>query len=133
MNRFHLAVKLFAIENRRKGKPWGDIKRAIQREFLIEPPTIRAMQKWEKELTREGLISAIEKKTKEEAESVKKSVVKSMVGDLVPKLFEAKDAGEDIEYVSWKWFFSLVETTLGREKFRSILDRYLEEDKNKSS
>jgi len=129
MKHFNITVKLFAIENRRKGRAWGDIRKAIKTKFIIEPPTIRAMQKWEKELDREGLIHAIEKKTTEEAEAAKKEVVKSLIGDLVPKLLEAKNAGEDIEYTSWKWFFSMVEATLGQDKFRSILDRYLKESR----
>ena len=129
MKRFELRVKLFAIEHRRKGKTWGEIRRAIKTEFVIDPPTVRAMQKWGKELDREGLSRAIAQKTKEEAEVAKQLVVNSLVGDLVPKLLEAKDAGEDVEYASWKWFFSVMESTLGRDKLRAILDKYLEESK----
>lgn len=129
MKRFELRVKLFAIEHRRGGKTWGEIRRAIKTEFVIDPPTVRAMQKWEKELDREGLSRAIAQKTKEEAEAAKRLVVNSLVRDLVPKLWEAKDAGEDVEYASWKWFFSVMESTLGRDKLRAILDKYLEESK----
>jgi len=129
MKRFELRVKLFAIEHRRKGKTWGEIRRAIKTEFAIDPPTVRAMQKWGKGLDREGLNRAIAQKAKEEAEVAKQRVVNSLVGDLVPKLWEAKDAGEDVEYASWKWFFSVMESTLGRDKLRAILDKYLEESK----
>ena len=129
MKRFELRVKLFAIEHRRQGRTWGEIRRAIKIEFVIDPPTIRAMQKWEKELDREGLSRAIAQKTKEEAEAVKQQVVTSLVRDLVPKLLEAKDAGQDVEYASWKWFFSIMESTLGRDKLRALWDRYLKESK----
>ena len=129
MKRFDIRIKLFAIDRRREGKTWGEIRQAIRTEFAIKPPTVRAMQKWEKELDREGLTRVIAQKTRKEAEAVKKQVINSLVRDLVPKLWEAKDAGEDIEYASWKWFFSVVESTLGRDKFRSILDKYLEEAK----
>lgn len=129
MKRFELRVKLFAIEHRRGGRTWGEIRRAIKTEFVIDPPTVRAMQKWEKELDREGLSRAIAQKTKEEAEAAKQLVVNSLIRDLVPKLWEAKDAGEDVEYASWKWFFSVMESTLGRDKLRAILDKYLEESK----
>ena len=47
MKRFSFEVKLFALDSRREGKGWGEIRRAIKEKFLIEPPTIRAMQKWE--------------------------------------------------------------------------------------
>jgi hypothetical protein len=127
MRRFDIRIKLFAIEHRRGGKTWGEIRQAIRTEFAIEPPTIRAMQKWEKELDREGLSREIAQKTKEEAEAAKKQVINRLILDLLPKLWDARDAGEDIEYASWKWFFSIVESTLGRDKFRTFISKYLSE------
>ena len=129
MKRFELRVKLFAIENRRDGKTWGEIRRAIKTEFLIDPPTVRAMQKWEKELDRQGLTRAIEQKAKEEAETAKNQVVNSLVRDLVPKLLEVSRVSGNIESVSWKYFFSVMESMLGRDKLRMIAANYLEESK----
>jgi hypothetical protein len=132
MKRFELRVKLFTIDQRRQGKTWGEIRRDIRTEFGIDPPGVRAMQKWEKELDREGLTLAIAKKTNQEAEASKKYVVNTIVRELIPILWDAKNAGEDIEYASWKWFFSVVESTLGRDKFRAILDKYLEESRGQN-
>ena len=127
MKRYELRVKLFAVDHRRQGKTWGEIRRDIKTEFGIDPPGVRAMQKWEKELDREGLTRAIAKKTSQEAEASKKYAVNSIVRELLPILWEAQDAGEDIEFASWRWFFSVVESTLGKDKFRSIVSRYLKE------
>lgn len=132
MKRFELRIKLFAIDQRREGRTWGEIRRAIRTEFGIDPPTIRAMQKWEKELNREGLSRAIAQKTSEKAEAAKKTAINSMITGLIPILWEAKDAGEDIEYASWRWFLSIMENTLGRDKFRAILEKYLKESKGQS-
>ena len=48
MPRFNIQVKLFALDERAKGEGWKAIVQGIRDKFGIEPPTIRAMQKWEK-------------------------------------------------------------------------------------
>jgi hypothetical protein len=129
MKRFNFEVKLFALDNRSEGKGWGEIRRAIKEKFLIEPPTIRAMQKWEQGSDREVLNRALKDKAKEEAEDIKKQAINRIAQDLLPKLWEARDAGEDVEYAGWRWFFSVMESTLGQEKFRRFMSRYLNEHK----
>ena len=128
MKRFGFEVKLFALDSRREGKGWGEIRRAIKEKFLIEPPTIRAMQKWEQGEDREILSRAFQDKAKEEAEDIRKKSVNRMAQDLLPKLLEARDAGDDVEYAGWRWFFSVIESTLGQEKFRRFMDKYLKEN-----
>jgi hypothetical protein len=129
MKKYDVRIKLFAIDNRREGKTWGEVRRAIRANFAIDPPTVRAMQKWEKELGREGLIRAVAQKTREEAEAAKREAVNRLIEGLIPRLLEAKDAGEEIEYASWRWFFSVVESTLGSDKFRAFIDKYRSETK----
>jgi len=87
------------------------------------------MQKWEKELNREGLTRAVEQQIREEAKAAKKYVVNNIIGDLLPILWEAEAAGKNVEYASWRWFFSVVESTLGWDKFRMIAEKYLEESR----
>jgi len=130
MKRFNFEVKLFALDNRREGKGWGEIRRAIKEKFLIEPPTIRAMQKWEQGSDREILNRALKDKAKEEAEAIKEQTINRIVQELLPKLWEARDTGEDVEYAGLRWFFSVMESTLGREKFRRLMARYLAENKS---
>jgi hypothetical protein len=130
MKRFSFEVKLFALDNRREGKGWGEIRRAIKENFLIEPPTIRAMQKWEQGSDREVLNSALKDKAKKEAEAIKEQTLNRVAQELLPKLWEARDTGEDVEYAGWSWFFSIMENTLGREKFRRFMARYLDEHKD---
>jgi hypothetical protein len=129
MKRFGFEVKLFALDNRREGKGWGEIRRAIKEQFKIEPPTVRAMQKWEQGSDREILNRALTDKARKEAEAVKEQTLNRVAQELLPKLWEARDTGEDVEYAGWSWFFSIMENTLGQEKFKGFMARYLNEHK----
>jgi len=129
MKRYSFEVKLFALDNRREGKGWGDIRRAIKEEFKIEPPTVRAMQKWEQGSDREVLNRALKDKARKEAEATKEQILNRVAQDLLPRLWEARDTGEDVEYAGWSWFFSIMENTLGPEKFKGFMTRYLNEHK----
>jgi len=128
---FSFEVKLFALNSRREGKGWGEIRRAIKERFSIDPPTVRSLQKWEKETDRGVLNRALKEKAKKEAEVIKGQALTSVAEDLLPRLWKARDAGEDIEYAGWRWFFSIIEATLGSEKFRKFFNQYMEEQAGK--
>jgi len=128
---FNFAVKLFALSRRSEGKRWGEIRRAIKERFNIDPPTVRSLQKWEKETDRGVLNRALKEKAKKEAEAIKGQALTSVAEDLLPRLWKARDAGDDIEYEGWRWFFSIVENTLGSEKFKRFLHQYLDEREGK--
>ncbi len=63
---FNFEVKLFALSRRSEGKRWGEIRRAIKERFNIAPPTVRSLQKWEKETDRGVLDHALKEKAKKE-------------------------------------------------------------------
>ena len=128
---FSFEVKLFALDNRSEGKGWGEIRRAIKERFNIDPPTVRSLQKWEKETDRGVLNRALKEKAKKEAEAIKGQALTSVAEDLLPRLWKARDAGDDIEYEGWRWFFSIVENTLGSGKFKRFLLQYQDERKGK--
>ena len=128
---FNFEVKLFALNRRSEGKGWGDIRRAIKERFNIDPPTVRSLQKWEKETDRGVLNRALKEKAKKEAEAIKGQALTSVAEDLLPRLWKARDAGDNIEYEGWRWFFSIVENTLGSEKFKRFLHQYLDEREGK--
>lgn len=124
MRRYSLEVKLFALDRRRDSSGWGEIRRAIGEEFKIGPPTVRAMQRWEKEIDREAVNRALQQRAKKEIEASKGRAIAVAMEDLVPRLWRARDAGEDIEYRGWGWFFSIQESVLGTEKFRRFIEKY---------
>lgn len=121
---FSFEVKLFALNSRQEGKGWGEIRRTIKERFNIDPPTVRSMQKWKKETDRGVLDRALKEKAKKEAEAIKGQALTSVAEDLLPRLWKARDAGDDIEYEGWRWFFSIVENTLGSKKLRRFLKQY---------
>lgn len=127
MKHFSYEVKLFALDRRREEKGWGEIRRDIKERFKIDPPTVRSLQKWEKETNREVLNKALKEKVKKEAETIKGQALTSIAEDLLPRLWKTRDAGDDIEYAGWKWFFSIVENALGSEKLKRFLKQYLNE------
>ncbi len=126
---YSFEIKLFALNSRREGRGWGEIRRTIQERFKIDPPTVRSLQKWEKETDRGVLNRALKEKAKKEAEAIKGQALTSVAEDLLPRLWKARDAGEEIEYAGWKWFFSIVENTLGSKKLQRFLEQYLSERK----
>jgi hypothetical protein len=128
---YDFQVKLFALNCRREGKGWGEIRRAIKERFDIDPPTVRSLQKWEKETDRGVISRALKEKARKEAEAAKAQALTSVAEDLLPRLWKARDAGDDIEYEGWRWFFSIVENTLGSEKFKRFLNKYLKDREGK--
>ncbi len=128
---FSFEVKLFALNSRSEGKGWGEIRRAIKERFNIDPPTVRSMQKWEKETDRRVLNRALKEKAKKETEAIKGQALTTVAEDLLPRLWKARDAGDDIEYEGWRWFLSIVENTLGSKKFKQFLRQYLDEREGK--
>ena len=133
MKPYSFEVKLFAFDSRREGKGWGEIRRAIKERFKIEPPTVRAMQKWEQGSDQEVLKKALEDEAKKEAEAMRIQALNRVVLELFPKMLEARDTGEDVEYASWRWFFSVIESMLGPEKARGFMSRYLSEQEGNSA
>ena len=130
MKRYSLEVKLFALDNRREGKGWGEIRRDIKEKFKIDPPGVRSLQLWEKITDRGVLSRALKEKAAKEAETIKGHALTSVAEDLLPRLWGARDAGDDIEYAGWRWFFSILENTLGSEKLKRYLKQYLDERKD---
>ena len=128
MKKYNFELKLFVLDNRRQGKGWGEIRRAIKEKFKIEPPTIRAMQNWQEGTDRDILSRALKDKADKEAEVIRKQAVNKVVQEMLPKILEARDTGEDVEYAGWRWFFSVMENILGREKFKRFMDRYIKEN-----
>jgi hypothetical protein len=132
MKRYSLEIKMFALQKRRQNIGWREVRQAIERKFEIQPPTIRVMQGWEKQFgTKEGFTQAVSQNVKEKAEAAKSEVITQILGNLLPHLMLAKDAGEDVESAGWKWFFSMLEKVLGSEKFERFLREYLSEREGK--
>lgn len=100
------------------------ITKGIKEKFSIEPPTVRAMQKWERNLDRAALNQELLKEMEKATPAIGAEARQRLAEGLLPVLWQAKDAGEDMELAGWKWFLSLVESQLGSSKFEYIIREY---------
>jgi hypothetical protein len=124
MQRFTPQVKLHALDVRKSGKTWKQVQQSIIKTFGIDPPSIRAMEKWEKEIDREKLSQLMVDQTQKQLPKMAMEARQQMLQGLMPLLWQARDAGADVELETWLWFFSLIERQLGSEKFDSFLSEY---------
>jgi len=132
MARFKAEVKLFVLDARAEGKGWKVIKQGIRERFNIDPPTTRAMQKWERNLDRTAISRELMKEIEKVTPVVGVEALQRLAQGLLPILWQARDAGEDLEVSGWKWFLSLIESQLGGSKFEFIVREYMaERDKAK--
>ena len=124
MQRFSLQVKLYTLDERRSGKTWKQVQQGIKERFNVAPPSIRAMEKWGREIGHEKLTQMLVEESRKTLPTAGATALQEMAGGLIPVLWRARDAGEDMELEGWLWFFSLIERQLGRAKFERFLSEY---------
>jgi len=127
MKRYPLNVKILAVSMRRDGDKWAEIRQAIKEKYNIEPPTTRIMLNWLKGGDNELIEVALREQAAKQAENIKRQALESASKDLLPRLIKSRAAGENVEYAGWHWMFTIMETTLGSEKFWNFIDKYRKE------
>lgn len=127
MARFKTEVKLFVLDERAQGKGWKIISQGIKGKFNIDPPTVRAMQKWEKNLDRMALTAELMKDIKGEMPVIETEAQVRFAQDLMPILWNARDAGQDMELAGWKWFLHFIDGRLGSQRFERMISEYMRE------
>ena len=125
MARFKTEVKLFVLDERAQGKGWKIISQGIKGKFNIDPPTVRAMQKWEKNLDRMALTAELMKDIKGEMPVIETEAQVRFAQDLMPILWNARDAGQDMELAGWKWFLHFIDGRLGSQRFERMINEYM--------
>ena len=127
MARYKTEVKLFVLDERAQGKGWKIISQGIKGKFNIDPPTVRAMQKWETNLDRMALTAELMKDIKGEMPVIETEAQVRFAQDLMPILWNAKDAGQDMELAGWKWFLHFIDGRLGSQRFERMINEYMAE------
>lgn len=128
MVRFKSEVKLFVLDERAQGKSWKVIREGIKDRFNIEPPTIRAMEKWVKNLDRTALqAELLMKNMGGQMPAIETEARIRFAQELMPVLLRARDVGQDIELAGWKWFLQFIDNRLGGERFEQMIDEYMKE------
>ncbi len=127
MARYKTEVKLFVLDERAQGKGWKIISQGIKGKFNIDPPTVRAMQKWETNLDRMALTAELMKDIKGEMPVIAKEAQVRFAQDLMPILWNARDVGQDMELAGWKWFLHFIDGRLGTQRFERMINEYMAE------
>jgi hypothetical protein len=127
MKRYKTDIKLFVLNERSEGKGWKIIKEHIRQRFNIEPPTVRAMQKWEKGLDRAALNAELMKDIKGQMPVIEAEAQLRFAQDLLPTLWKAREAGQDMELAGWKWFLHFIDSRLGSQGFERLVNEYMSE------
>ena len=125
-------MKLYVLDNRKDGVEWKAIVQNFKQKFDLDPPTIRAMQKWEALLDRTVLTAELMKDLNKQLPQIEKDLQLEFVQNLLPLLWKAKDTGENAADRGWKWFFSVIEGQLGKENFKRLINEYFSESEKHS-
>jgi len=124
-------IKLFALDRRREGKGWAEIRRLIRDKFNPDPlPSRRAMQRWDK-LNYEELSRMVAYKVQEQVKVDKHLSLTQAAEVQLHNLWGLRLLGDTIEYGGWHQFFTMLESILGSEKFLTYLDTYLSDRKRR--
>ena len=127
MTRFSANVKLFVLDERKQGKGWKVIRQGIRDKFNIQPPTVRSMEKWVKKLDRMALTGEVMKDIKREKPDIETEAEVRFAQELMPVLWNARGAGQDIELAGWKWFLQFIDARLGPHRFELMIKEYMNE------
>jgi hypothetical protein len=125
--KFKTEIKMYALNERKKGVKWGMIRESIQKIYEVKPPTIRAMEKWEKNLDSDSVYSDLLSETKKKLPQMQKDIEFEMAQSMFPVVKQAKETGGDMEAATWKWFFNWAENYIGKEKFINLTKEYLKD------
>jgi len=128
-SRYDDKVIAFAVAERKRGVRWKEIVDAIGRHFGIKPPTERQMRKWYQEfgvdaadpekLLRENLVKVARATTPVAAFATQKFAVEQ-----VPALVDAWKQGKDPWIAGGVMVLSMLEQTVGSDKFNAILSEF---------
>lgn len=124
MQRYSPQVKLYAIEQRRSGESWREVQEDIRKRFGIPSPSIRGMEKWEKEIGQEQLRRMVSEEDRKGLSPEEVAGLQQMAKRLIPALWKARNISEDLELQAWLVFLSIVEMQLGADNFDRLLSQY---------
>ena len=118
---------MYAINERKKGLKWDMIRENIQQKYEVKPPTVRAMEKWEKNLNSDTIYSDLLREAKKKLPKMEVDIELEMARNMFPVVKQARETGGDLEAATWKWFFNWAENYIGKEKFIKLVKEYLKD------
>ena len=131
-NTYSPEIKLFALDRRREGKGWGEVRSLIRDKFNPDPmPSRRAMQRWD-ELDYEELSSKVASRTQRHVKVAKDDNLTKAAEAQLHNLWGWRRLNDSIEYGGWQQLFTLLENILGTEKFLRYVNTYLSDEKRRT-
>jgi hypothetical protein len=128
-SRYSDEIIAYAVAERSRGVKWKAISEGIARHFAIKSPTERQMRDWFSEfggdpedpekILRENLVKIARATTPLAAFATQKYLLEQ-----VPNLVEAWEQGKDPWTAGGMMVLSILETTVGTDKFNQIQEEY---------
>ena len=127
MTKYKAEVKLFVLNECVQGRRWKLVSQGIKQKFNVDPPSVRTMLNWEKKLDRMTLTAELMKDTKGAMPVIQTEARVRFAQDLMSILWNARDAGQDMELAGWKWFLLFIDGRLGKQGFERMINEYMAE------
>ena len=133
MKKFETQMKLYVLDSRKARVEWKTIVYNFKQKFGIDPPSIRAMQKWEALLDRTVLTAELMKDLDKKLPQIEKDSQLEIAQNLIPILWKAQEEGQNSSDRGWIWFFGIIEGQLGKDRFKRLINEYFSESEKRSS
>ena len=122
--RYSTEAKVFALDLRRRGRTWKEVQQAVNDAFSVKAPSLRALQKWEKEFDPDAVARVMKSHPEIRIPWMDKSALQRVAEEMLSVLWQAEEADEDVELHGWLYFLSIVERHLGSDRFWRLLSEY---------
>src|SRR3990172_13337775 len=118
---YPLEVKVFAVQQRMAGHPWGEVRELVRQQFGIPRlPGRRQMRLWQKELESSPLPDAIQTEVKRQWPGAEQQA-REQVDRVMPEMLSATLRGEDVVVFVGKLVLGWLEKEAGPSRFMRIL------------
>lgn len=126
MKKYGLTIQSYVIEQRKQGITWKDISRQVKDKFGVEPPTIRAMQKWvQRGLDRAQMGKMLMEEARKKLPEVAAFMQAYFSEVIQPVIRRSQTVGADLEQTVLGVFLGAMETAIGSIKFERFIDDYM--------
>lgn len=123
-------VKLFALQKKREGHTWEEVRELIKQKFALNlVPSRRQMTKWVSNTSVPGLV--IDRVGRGLPDYITQML--SQQQDAFAKIITEAMGGKDFNVLILKWMLSQMEGEFGTEKLRAAWTEFEEEESNRGS
>ncbi len=123
-------VKLFALQKKREGHTWEEVRDLIKQKFALDSvPSRRQMTKWVSNISVPGLV--IDRVGRGLPDYITQML--SQQQDAFVKIMNEAMGGKDFNVLILKWMLSQMKDEFGIEKLKAAWTEFEEEESNPGS